>query len=79
MHNKKQIPLLNFLVNCISARSAPQILSIKGQYTLRFSNFPVSGFCNSSANSHIAKTKGRWFDLISFLTAPKEGFLSKNF
>ena len=27
-HNKKQIPLLNLLINCILVRSAPQILSI---------------------------------------------------
>ena len=28
-HNKKQIPLLDLLINCISAGSTPQILSIK--------------------------------------------------
>ena len=28
-HNKKRIPLLNLLVNYISARSAPQIVSLK--------------------------------------------------
>ena len=51
-HNKKQIPLLNLLINCISARSAPQLLSIEGEYTFRFSNFLIIGFCNSSANSY---------------------------
>ena len=29
IYNKKQIHLLNLFINCISARSAPQILSIK--------------------------------------------------
>ena len=29
-HNKKQIPLLNLLIDCVSVRSASQILSIKG-------------------------------------------------
>ena len=39
-HNKKQIPLLNLLINCILAKSAPQILSIKGDCTffVKFSN-----------------------------------------
>ena len=32
-HNKKRIPLLNLLINCIPARSAPQLLSIKDEYT----------------------------------------------
>ena len=32
-HNKERIPLLNLLINCISARSAPQLLSIKDEYT----------------------------------------------
>ena len=30
-HNKNVNPLLNFLINCISATSAAQILSIKGE------------------------------------------------
>ena len=35
-HNKKRIPLLNLLINGISARSAPQILPMKDKCT--FSN-----------------------------------------
>ena len=35
-HTKKQIPLLNLLINCISARSAPQIFSIKANFTFPF-------------------------------------------
>ena len=50
-HNNKRIPLLNLLINCISARSAPQILSIKGEYTFIFLNFLIAGLCNFSANS----------------------------
>ena len=30
-HNKRGIPLLKFLNNCISAKSEPQILSIKDE------------------------------------------------
>ena len=43
-------PLLNLLIICISARSAPQILSIKIECTFHFLNFPMTGLCNSSAN-----------------------------
>ena len=32
-HNKKRIPLLNLLIICIAARSAPQMLSIKNEGT----------------------------------------------
>ena len=49
-HNKNLHPLLSLFINCISARSAPQILSIKGERTLLFSNFLIVGLCNSSAN-----------------------------
>ena len=31
--NKNQIPLLDSLISCISAKSAPQILSIKDECT----------------------------------------------
>ena len=50
-HNKKRVPLLNLLINCIPIRSAPRILSIKGEYTCRFLDFLIIGLCNSSANS----------------------------
>ena len=49
--NKNLNPLLNLLINCISDRSAPQILSIKDDCTFLFLNFLVIGLCNSSANS----------------------------
>ena len=32
-HNKNVNPLLNLLINCISAKSAPQILSLNVEYT----------------------------------------------
>ena len=38
-HNKKQIPLFNVVINCISGRSAPHILSIKDESIFRFLNF----------------------------------------
>ena len=61
-HTKNQNPLLNFLINYISVESAPQTLPLKDQYILRFSNFLIIGFCNSSA-----KSEGRWFGIISLL------------
>ena len=67
-HNKKRIPLLNLLIDCISARSGPQVLSIKGECTFLFIKFS-DGLCNSSANS--------LFQIFSFLILP-EVFLSKN-
>ena len=69
-HNKKRIPLLNLLINYISARSAVQILFIKDECTFLLSNFLIIGLCNSSANS--------LFDIFSFLIAPPEVSLSKN-
>ena len=34
--NKNCNPLLNLLISCISARSAPQLLSIKDECTFHF-------------------------------------------
>ena len=70
-HNKSLNPLLNILIHCISARSAHQILAIKGECTFLSLNFIIIGSCSSSTNSLL--------DIISFLTVPPEAFLSKNF
>ena len=67
-HNKNLNPLLNLLINCISARSAPQIFSIKDECTFHFSNFLIITLCCSSANFSL--------NIISFLIAPPEVFLS---
>ena len=40
-HNKKWIPLLHLLINCISARSAPHISYIKGECNFLFINFLI--------------------------------------
>ena len=48
MHNKKRIPFSNLLINCISARSASHILSLKDFYTFGFSKFLIIGLRNSS-------------------------------
>ena len=77
-HNNNLNPLLNLLINCISARSAPQILCIKGECTFLFLNFLIIGLCNSSANT--------LFEIFSFLiplpanlfARVAEVFLSKN-
>ena len=84
-HNKNRNPLFYLLISCISARSAPQVLSLKDEYTFRFSNFLVIGLCNSSANCCsdiisplianlfcVAKAFGR-----SCVTAPTENVLWK--
>ena len=67
-HNKNLNPLLNLLINCISAKSTPQILSIKGDCTFLLLNFLIMRLCNSSANSL----------LEIFLIPPTEVFSSKN-
>ena len=45
-HNKNQYPLLNLLINCVSAKYAPQMLSSKGKCTFCFSSFLINGLCN---------------------------------
>ena len=60
-YNKNLNPLLNLFINCISARSAPQVLSIKVECTFSFLNFLITGLCKSSANS--------WSDILSFFNA----------
>ena len=42
--NKNLIPLLNFLINCISAKSAPQILSLNDEYSFLFFKFSSNWF-----------------------------------
>ena len=49
-HNKNLIPLLYFLNNYKSAKSAPQILSLNAACTFLFSNFLMMGLWSSSAN-----------------------------
>ena len=50
-HNKNLTPTLNLHINCISARSTPQMLSSKDECTFLFSNFLVIGLYSSSNNS----------------------------
>ena len=69
-HNKKQVPLLNLLINCMLGRSEPQMLPIKGECTIRFLNFLIIRLCSSLDNS--------LFFMISFLTTPPAIVLSKN-
>ena len=40
-HKRYLIPLLYLLNNCLSAKSTPQILSLKEEYTLLFLNFLI--------------------------------------
>ena len=69
-HNKNQNPLLNLLTSSISAKSAPQILSIKGECTFLLFKILIIGLCNSSAHSLL--------EIFSFLIPLPEVFLSKN-
>ena len=66
------------LINCISGRSAPQVLSVKDVYTFCFSSFLIIDLCNSAANCRLAMSRGRWFEIILLLIAPLEDFLSKH-
>ena len=85
-HNSKPILLLDLLVNYISARSALQILSIEDECTFCLSDFLMIGSCTSSANCRVrsgnlatrTKSKGRWFNIISYLAPLTQDFLSKN-
>ena len=70
-HNKKRILLLNVHINDMSVRSAPQILSTKDEYTFIFLYYLITGLYNSSANSLSG--------IISFLIAPPEVYLPKNY
>ena len=60
-YNKNRNPLLNLLINCIPARSVPQILPIKDYCNFSFSNVVIIGLCNLSVNC--------WFGIFSLLTA----------
>ena len=69
IYDKNLNPLLNLLINVISARFAMQILSIKGECIFLFPNFLIIGLYNFSPNSLL--------DIISFLTVLLEHFLIK--
>ena len=60
---------MDLLISCISARSAPQILSIKDECTFLFLHFLIIDLCNSSADSLL--------DIIPFVTVPPEVFYQK--
>ena len=50
-HKKNLNSLLNLFIDCISTRSATQILSIKGECTFLLLNFRIISLFNTSANS----------------------------
>ena len=53
------------------------MLSIKDECTSLFSDFVIIGLCNSSANSRVAKSKGRCFEMLSFLIPLPDVFYKK--
>ena len=61
-HKKNLIPLLNLHINCILAKSAPQILSLNPEQTILFLIFLIIGLCKSSVDCK--------FCLISLLAIP---------
>ena len=63
-HSKNQIPLIYLLVNCVSAESACEMLTLRNVYTFHFLDFLIIGLCNFSANC--------WFDIITVLIGPPE-------
>ena len=67
IHHENLTPLLSLFNNCISAKSAPQILPIKDECTFYLLNFLRIGLRNSSANSLL--------EVFSFLIPPPEVFL----
>ena len=69
-HNKKRILLLNVLINCISAKSAPQIWSIKNECSF-FLHFLIIDLLNSLANS--------MFGIFSFLIPLPEVFFYQKY
>ena len=68
-HNKNLNPLLNLLINCISAKSALQVLFIKSDCSFLFLNLFIIGLCNSLANA--------LFEIFPFLTPPPDAFYQK--
>ena len=72
-HNKNLNPLLNLLINCISARSAPHISSLNAACTFRFLNFLKMDLCHSSAYCSFCG-----IDLIICDNPPPLHFLLKN-
>ena len=52
---KNKIPLLYLLINCISPRSALQMLSLKDEYFLRALNFRIIGLCDWSVNYSLSE------------------------
>ena len=52
-HNKNLIPLLYLLINCISAKPTPQILSLNAEYTFLFLNFLMMDLSSSSAHFEV--------------------------
>lgn len=57
IYNKNWNPLSCLLTNCILARSAPQIFSLKDEYTFRFPNFLMISLCSFLARA--------WFDITA--------------
>ena len=49
--NLNKIKKLNLIINCISAKSPPQICSIKGGCTFLLLKFLIIGLCKSFVNS----------------------------
>ena len=71
-HNKTQNSLFNSLINFISAKAVPQILSLKEKCIFRFFNFLIIGVSNPYANCSFEIISLLLADLFVPLTAPPE-------
>ena len=77
-HNKKWNPSPYLLINSISTRLVPGIVSLKDEYTLPFSNFLIIGYHNSSAKCLFGFTSLSIAGLSVCVTAAPEDFSSKS-
>ena len=77
-YNKKQNPFLHLFITSISARSAPQMLSLKDEYNFGFSYFLIIGLCDSSINCCFYINSETTSELILVPWCVLEDFLSKN-
>ena len=68
-HNNNQNLLWYLLINCIFARSLPEVSSLKYDSTFHFLNLLMIGWCNSPANCRVVISKGRYFRIIWLLIA----------
>ena len=66
-HNKNRNPLSYLLINCISTRSAPQILSLKDERSSSFSNFLKIGLYISSTHCWLSEITSEFCRIVNLI------------